>query len=47
LKLVAERRDYYVVYAALPDDRVEAAADLGLETDERGKELMAAREVDE
>lgn len=39
---MAERRAYYVVYAALPDGRVEPAADLGLETDERGRHRYSA-----
>lgn len=39
---VADRRAYYIVYAALPDGRVEAAADLGLETDERGRHRYSA-----
>jgi len=42
LNPVADRRAYYVVCAALPDGRVETAADLGLETDERGRHRYSA-----
>lgn len=39
---MADRRAYYVVYAALPDGGIRAAADLGLETDERGRHRYSA-----
>jgi serine/threonine-protein kinase HipA len=39
---VSERHGEYVVYAALPDGAVVAAADLRLETDRRGRHLRSA-----
>ncbi|MFP4063849.1 MAG: type II toxin-antitoxin system HipA family toxin [Halochromatium sp.] len=39
---MAPTRAYYVVYAALPDGTIEPAADLGLETDARGRHIASA-----
>jgi len=38
---VAATRAYYVVYGASPDGSVHSVADLGLETDERGRHLAS------
>lgn len=38
---MAATRAYYIVYAALPDGTVVPAADLGLETDQRGRHVAS------